>query len=125
MEEVLMHDGERLFRWLPAIPIAVTISVTLVIGACGGDDGGGDATLPAELEEGRDIYVSRCATCHGRDGGGGVGPALADGRVVERYPDIADHLEIVREGRNAMPAWEGELTPGEIESVVRFEREGL
>jgi len=54
-----------------------------------------------------------------------VGPALADGRVVERYPDIADHLEIVRDGRNAMPAWEGELTPEEIEAVVRYEREGL
>jgi mono/diheme cytochrome c family protein len=121
-----MHGGEGLFRWLPAVSIAVAISVSLVVGACGGDDGAGsDATVPAELEEGRDIYVSRCATCHGRDGDGGVGPALADGRVVERYPDIADHLEIVREGRNAMPAWEGELTPEEIEAVVRYEREGL
>jgi mono/diheme cytochrome c family protein len=121
-----MHGGQGLFRWLPAVPVAVAISVALLVGACGGDDEPGrDSTLPAELEEGWDIYVSRCATCHGRDGGGGVGPALADGRVVERYPDIADHLEIVREGRNAMPAWEGELTPEEIEAVVRYEREGL
>jgi cytochrome c oxidase subunit 2 len=98
--------------------------VASAVGACGGEGNDAGTTLPAELEQGRDIFRSRCAVCHGRDGGGGVGPALADGRVVERYPDIDDHVAIVREGRNAMPAWKDELTAEEIEAVVRYEREG-
>jgi mono/diheme cytochrome c family protein len=44
---------------------------------------------------------------------------------VERYPDIADHIAVVRDRRRGMPAWEDALTPEEIEAVVRYEREGL
>jgi len=97
--------------------------------ACAGDvpevPVGPGGTLDAELVLGRDIYERRCANCHGADGGGGTGPKLADGRVVEQYPDPADQRALILDGRNAMPSFDGRLTSGEIDAVVRYTREVL
>jgi mono/diheme cytochrome c family protein len=71
------------------------------------------------------VIVSRCQTCHGASGGGSVGPKLSDGRVVEQYPDVADQIEVVTEGRGSMPAFGEKLDPDEIEAVVRYTREVL
>lgn len=77
------------------------------------------------LEQGRDLYVRQCASCHGADGGGGRGTKLSDGAVLASLPDVADHIAVVREGRNAMPAFGGRLTDAELEAVVRYSREVL
>ena len=96
---------------------------------------------------GAQIFASSCATCHGAQGQGGVGPALAGGSVTQTFPDAAAHVEFVSKGSAAirgqpygdparpggqhiaatggMPAWAGQLTQAEIEAVVTFEREGL
>lgn len=105
------------------LPVATIAAATLVLSACGGDaepSGGGD-----EDSLGQSVYEANCARCHGPDGEGGVGPQLGDGAVAENYPDIEDQLAVIREGRNGMPAWEGSLSPEEIEAVAIFEREEL
>lgn len=110
---------------------AVLLPVVLVLAAgCGGDDedatqGGPATTIAGDLELGGRVFAQNCASCHGEQGGGGMGPRLADGRVLEQYPDPNDHREVVVEGRGAMPAWGGKLTDEEIDAVVRYEREGL
>jgi mono/diheme cytochrome c family protein len=86
-----------------------------------GPNGSPDPVLVA----GRDIFTRRCAACHGLGGGGGRGPKLADGRVVERYPEVADQIALVTNGRNGMPKFADVLDPGEIEAVVRYTREVL
>src|SRR5437762_2557719 len=56
-------------------------------------------------EPGRQVFVSRCAGCHGSDGNGGeLGPPIAT-RVPSRTDD--DLLSVVRKGRPAagMPAF--------------------
>ncbi|MGI9602752.1 MAG: c-type cytochrome [Acidimicrobiales bacterium] len=85
--------------------------------------GGGEPGAVAALE-GERIYQSRCASCHGRDGEGIVGPRLA-GTVVEKYPDIADQIAVVTNGRGGMAAFGDQLTAAEIEAVVIFERTEL
>ena len=96
----------------------------LLLAACGGDSGGGgDAGDEESL--GQQVYSTNCARCHGPDGEGGVGPQLGDGAVKENYPDLEDQLTVIREGRNGMPSWEGQLTPEEIEAVAVYEREEL
>lgn len=103
--------------------VATIAAAALVLSACGGDSepsgDGGEASL------GQSVYEDNCARCHGPDGEGGVGPQLGDGAVAENYPDIEDQLAVIREGRNGMPAWEGTLSPEEIEAVAMFEREEL
>jgi mono/diheme cytochrome c family protein len=86
--------------------------------ASGGDDGDDDESAVS----GEEVYAANCARCHGESGQGGSGPAMEG--VADRL-SAADHVEIVREGRSAMPAWEGTLTDGEIEAVVDYEREIL
>jgi mono/diheme cytochrome c family protein len=47
------------------------------------------------------------------------------GVVAARYPNIDDHIAVIREGRTGMPAFDERLTPEEIEAVARWEREGF
>lgn len=108
----------------PHLLLVTRVAVAaLFLSACGGDSepagGGGEASL------GQDVYEDNCARCHGPDGEGGVGPQLGDGAVAENFPDIADQIAVIREGRNGMPAWDDSLTPEEIEAVAVYEREEL
>ena len=96
---------------------ATTVVLALVAAACGGSG-------EARPTTGAGIYKAYCATCHGADGQGFVGPALA-GLMVEKYPDIEDQITVVREGRGEMPAWRGDLTPKEIRTVVEYTRTRL
>lgn len=78
-----------------------------------------------ELVEGREVYARNCSSCHGSDGGGGVGPKLDEGLVVEAYPDIKDQIDLIANGKGSMPAYVGRLTGEEMEAVSRYTREVL
>ncbi len=77
------------------------------------------------LAAGRDIYSSRCARCHGGSGGGGTGPKLADGEVVANFPEIADQIDLIRDGKNGMPSFAGGLSDDQLVAVARYTREVL
>ena len=97
--------------------------------ACAGESPavpvGPDGQADPELALGREVYSRRCANCHGAGGGGGTGPKLAEGAVVEAYPDAAEQRRIIAEGRNAMPSFAGSLSSAELDAVVRYTREVL
>ncbi len=79
----------------------------------------------AALTQGRDVWSARCATCHGPDGGGGTGPRLNNGQVLENFPDAEDQTTVVVQGRNNMPSFSSVLSDEEILAVVRYSREVL
>ena len=109
--------------------------IPLVAAACGGSSGG---ELSEAAEDGRQVVIERgCASCHGADGSGGVGPkfiglygsqvTLTDGSTV-----VADDEYIRRsitdpgaqrvEGYAVnMPA--NDLDDDEIEAVLAYIRE--
>jgi mono/diheme cytochrome c family protein len=102
------------------------------------------------LAEGAEVY-GNCASCHGTDGGGGIGYPFAGGEVLQTFPNIEDQIRYVfwgtegfnlerievygnpdREGgahttgaRGAMPAFGAQLQEHEIVSVVCHERYAL
>jgi mono/diheme cytochrome c family protein len=68
------------------------------------------------------LFAANCARCHGSSGGGGIGPQLSDGEVVNSFPDEADEVQLVTRGRAGMPAFGDTLSPEEIKQVVAFTR---
>lgn len=90
-------------------PTAAPAAPPEAVEAAGGIDGG-------------ELYGRRCAGCHGGDGSGGIGPRLAGGRMVEKYPDVADQVALVTNGQRGMPAFASRLTAEEIDAVVQYTR---
>jgi mono/diheme cytochrome c family protein len=106
---------------------------------------------PTQLTLGAEVFATKCASCHGAGGGGGVGRPLSGGEVLKTFPNLADQLEFVAHGTdgagvgspygdpnreggphiagsfngNKMPAFLESLTPEELLAVVRHERETL
>ena len=109
--------------------LIVTSLLLFVGGACASASPevplGPDGQPDSELSMGREVYSQRCANCHGAGGGGGTGPKLADGKVIEQYPDPAEQRRLIAQGRNAMPAFSGSLSSAELDAVVRYTREVL
>ena len=88
--------------------------------ATGSGSGAGAGTA-----QGAAIFAAHCSSCHGSRGEGSIGPKLAGGAVVRRYPNPADEIVVVTAGRGGMPAWGGTLSPQEIQAVVEYTRTGL
>jgi mono/diheme cytochrome c family protein len=130
-------DRKRIPYW--AMPVVFLLPLWVVLYA--GTLSEADTGELTQLDEGGELYTQYCATCHGAGGGGGVGPQLADGAVLETFPTIESHLEWVFLGSEAavggvygangkasaggMPAFGETLTAAEILAVVRYEREVL
>ena len=120
-------------------------AVTGVAENCDGSEFGSRGGNPLAL--GAALYsveaLPACSSCHGNDGGGGTGPGLAGGSVVETFPACVDHIQWVtlgtarwREevgdtygasnkpvgGGGIMQSYEAGLSPEEIAAVVLFER---
>jgi cytochrome c oxidase subunit 2 len=104
-------------RTLRVAGAALAIASMIAAAGCGG---GGESSPTT----GPEVYKAYCATCHGVDGQGGVGPALA-GVVAQKYPNIDDQIAVVMNGKASMPAWSGRLTPKQIRRVVIYERTKL
>ena len=85
------------------------------------DDPNKTYTLAELKQRGEKVYMANCAVCHQPTGkGAGAFPAL-DGSKIVNGP-IADHVNIVLHGKNAMPTWGPVLTDVQIASVITFER---
>ncbi len=110
---------------MPVLKRLMTVVVALalvVLTACGG----GGPTLPPdaspELVIGQEIYRQRCQSCHGSNGGGGIGPSV---REIETRLDDQAQVDVVVNGRKNMPRFDSVLTAEEIAAVVRYTREIL
>lgn len=99
------------------------------------------------LAVGETVYQGKCASCHGANGDGGVGPSFQDGEILLTFSEFEDHLEFVEVGGvgskgdaygdadrpggqrivevGGMPPFASTLTPAELYAVTRYEREIL
>ncbi len=66
---------------------------------------------------GQQVYVASCSQCHGVQGQGGAGPALAGN---DRAANRANVLDAVQFGRGSMPAFQASLDATELEAVVGY-----
>lgn len=97
------------------------VTAAALVSACASEPGLPPDAAP-ELLLGQEIYRSRCQSCHGPNGGGGIGPSI---REIETRLDDAEQRRIIVQGQNNMPRFESVLSDEEIDAVVRYVREIL
>ena len=100
--------------------VAVGLFVVFLFTGWPGTSGGGGSS--GDNSPGAAVFTANCARCHGADGSGGIGPQLAKGAVVDRFPDVADEIEFVTKGQGGMPAFGGTLSAAQIQQVVNYTR---
>ncbi len=135
----------RIPRW--ALPVLVVLPVWgyIYVGAMSPTNE--TVELAPELALGKEIYGTKCASCHGAGGEGGVGRPLEGGEVLLTFPDSQQHIDWVVGGSTPkgtpygdpnrpggqrlsqslgfMPPFGSSLSVEEIKAVVRYEREIL
>jgi mono/diheme cytochrome c family protein len=117
--------------------LAIDPATGNAVGCDGGEYGVGAVS---NLSAGAAVYDAACAVCHGPNGGGGAGPAMAGGAVLAAFPEsaCAPQIEWIALGSNdwpdatygandtpvagGMPGFDGQLTELEIAQVTLFER---
>ncbi len=73
------------------------------------------------LATGESVYRTRCASCHGAQGGGGIGSAFDDDEW-EHGADLMSQYAVVRDGvlSAGMPAHDSMMSDDEMAAVVAF-----
>jgi alcohol dehydrogenase (cytochrome c) len=79
------------------------------------------AAGPGNADEGAAVYTTACLACHGEQGEGGHG----GGPTLQAMSNAAVVLQLVSEGRNAMPSFNGSLTAEQIRDVAAYVSERL
>jgi alcohol dehydrogenase (cytochrome c) len=74
------------------------------------------AAAPGNADAGATVYTTACLACHGEQGEGGHG----GGPTLQAMGNATVVLQVVSEGRNAMPAMAGTLTPEQIRDVAAY-----
>jgi len=134
------YRGAKVPGWLyPAyvlIPLLVIALILAVVNISKESEAAKGPEVPGQAD-----YAAQCASCHGQDGGGGVGPAFKE--VTKVFTKAQDHFDWIKAVANkttgsygeggtgnagkgatvgAMPAFGGSLTDEQIWGVVVWER---
>lgn len=80
-----------------------------------------EALMAALMEEGEDNFNRNCAGCHGRDGGGGVGPRLAGNSFLSSSGATVGQILVGNE-EHGMPPFADDLDDREIASIATYVR---
>jgi cbb3-type cytochrome c oxidase subunit III len=73
---------------------------------------------------GMSLFASKCAACHqasGKGGAGGLYPALAGDSHVNAA-DPGTIIGTIKNGKNIMPSWKGQLSAADIAAVATYIR---
>ncbi len=78
-------------------------------------------------DAGADLYASKCASCHGKDGSGstpmGKNLKLKDlGSADVQKASDADLKTVIEKGKGKMPAYGGKLSSTQIDDLVKHIR---
>ncbi|MDB5954549.1 cytochrome c oxidase subunit II [Ramlibacter sp.] len=77
-------------------------------------------TLADIQVRGEKVYNGTCAACH-QPNGNGAGPIKPlNGSPIVNDPDKTKQIQVVLNGRGAMPAWKGTLNDTDIAAVISF-----
>lgn len=74
------------------------------------------------LQEGKTTYVAKCASCHGNELQGLIGPNLIDEYWLNGNGSLTSVASVIRKGvlEKGMPAWDQILKTSEIKGLVVY-----
>jgi mono/diheme cytochrome c family protein len=108
-----MHSAS-LRRLGPALGLFLAIAAA----GCNGSPVSGEGASRGSTGPGGAIaqtYEQKCRFCHGPDGAGGGAPAL----TAAAGKSAAELRKIIADGGRKMPAFKKQLTPEQIEAMVK------
>lgn len=76
-------------------------------------------SLHVENTQGSQIFTQHCEGCHGENGGGGFGPALAGNGALRDSAHVSSRIV---NGGGGMPAFSNQLSDEEVSVVASFVR---
>lgn len=78
-------------------------------------------TDAAALADGKTTFLTNCASCHRKDGGGDIGPNLTD-EYWKHGGSVQEIFKVVRQGVQGtnMIAWEGFISPEKMQNVSSY-----
>lgn len=79
-------------------------------------------TLDEQMAAGKAVYDKACAACHGVNGEGGLGKAIANSPIA--VGERATHLDVVVNGvpGTAMQAFGGQINDVDMAAVITYQR---
>ena len=80
-------------RIVNVIEILALVGAVVFVVMLFANEPGGGGSASGGGSTGQQLFAENCATCHGADGQGAVGPQLA-GRVTQRFPNIDDQIAL-------------------------------
>lgn len=98
--------------------VSIMLAVALALGA---------STCAFAQDDAAAIYKSKCQVCHGEDGKGDTPVAKKLGVKDFHDPEVAKQsdaqlFDLVKKGKDKMPAYDGKLTDDQIKQLVKFIR---
>jgi len=111
-------------RFVTGVEILAGVAILVFVVMLFANEPGGGGGGAASDSPGATVYSDNCASCHGADGQGGIGPKLA-GEVTSAFPDVEDQIVVVTDGRSSMPSFGDRLSEEEIAQVVEYTRTEL
>ncbi len=75
---------------------------------------------PEVASQGETVFVARCASCHGNQGEGLIGPNLTDDYWIYTGDAMSIYVSIDQGRKNGMPAWGNILSRDEQLSVSAY-----
>lgn len=74
------------------------------------------------LAKGKEVYASKCSSCHGEQGEGLIGPNLADNYWLHGRGEIREIASVISNGipDTGMAAWRGRITDENIQRTAAY-----
>ena len=92
---------------------SIFIGLALVVFSCNN----GSAPQQQSAPNGKDIYTTRCAGCHGLDGQLQLAGAKALPASTLKKEEVVAQIQM---GKGSMPPFDGRLSPQEIKAVADY-----